>query len=214
MADKEPKKEERQAERAPASKDPNAAGDAQEVKKGGLLKSTPAQLGIVMVLEAAVLFAGFKFLGAGPSSSPAVEPAGEAASAEAPAGHGEASGEHGATAAKPVDPKHVVEVPVLNFKAPNKLSGATYLYEVEVVITTKAANKEKAVAAVQDRSATIKDRVRTIVSQSDPAKLGGGQEPGLETLRRQIKFQLDEILGEGIIDEVLIPRCIPYRTDS
>jgi len=43
--------------------------------------------------------------------------------------------------------------------------------------------------------------------------LGGGSEPGLETLRRQMKHQLDEIIGEGMIEEVLIPRCIPYRQD-
>jgi len=35
-------------------------------------------------------------------------------------------------------------------------------------------------------------------------KLGGGSEPGLETLRRQVKYQLDEIMGEEMIDEVLI----------
>jgi len=59
----------------------------------------------------------------------------------------------------------------------------------------------------------IKDRIRTIIAQSDPEKLGGGSEPGLETLRRQVKYQLDEIVGEKIVDEVLVPRCIPFRTD-
>ena len=59
----------------------------------------------------------------------------------------------------------------------------------------------------------IKDRVRTIIAQNDPEKLGGGSEPGLETLRRQVKHQLDGIIGEGLIDEVLIPKCIPIRSD-
>ena len=59
----------------------------------------------------------------------------------------------------------------------------------------------------------IRDRIRTIIAESDPDKLGGGTEPGLETLRRQIKYQLDEIVGEGLIDEVLVPKCIPFRTD-
>ena len=68
-------------------------------------------------------------------------------------------------------------------------------------------------AAIKDTGATIKDRVRTIIAQSNPDKLGGGSEPGLETLRRQVKFQLDEIIGEGMIEEVLVPRCIPYRQD-
>ena len=56
----------------------------------------------------------------------------------------------------------------------------------------------------------IKDRIRTIIAQSDPEKLGGGSEPGLETLRRQVKYQLDEIVGEGVIDEVVVPKCIPF----
>jgi hypothetical protein len=36
----------------------------------------------------------------------------------------------------------------------------------------------------------------------------------LETLRRQVKYQLDQILGDDkLIDEVLVPRCIAFRTD-
>ena len=59
----------------------------------------------------------------------------------------------------------------------------------------------------------IRDRIRTIIAESDPEKLGGGSEPGLETLRRQVKYQLDVIVGEGLIDEVIVPKCIPFRTD-
>ena len=57
------------------------------------------------------------------------------------------------------------------------------------------------------------DRMRTIIGQMDPEKLGGGSEPGLETLRRQVKSQLEIIIGDGMIDEVLVPRCIPFRAD-
>jgi hypothetical protein len=28
-----------------------------------------------------------------------------------------------------------------------------------------------------------------------------------------VKHQLDEIIGDGMIEEVLVPRCIPFRTD-
>ena len=59
----------------------------------------------------------------------------------------------------------------------------------------------------------IKERVRTIIAQADPEKLVGASEPGLETLRRQVKYQLDMFVGDGLIDEVLVPRCIPIRTD-
>ena len=52
-----------------------------------------------------------------------------------------------------------------------------------------------------------------IIAGIDPQKLNGAVEPGLETLRRQVKYQLDQIVGEHVIEEVLVPRCIPYRTD-
>ncbi len=171
---------------------------------GGLLKSTPALLGVVMIIEAVVLFAGFKMFNAPPHSAHATE-----------AGGDEEGGEHGDPHGGPVkgEKKKVVELNVLEFKAPNKQSGRLFLYDVSVYVTVKTEFKERVEAAFKDREATIKDRARTIISQSDPEKLGGGTEPGLETLRRQMKHQLDEIIGEGMIEEVLIPRCIPYRQD-
>jgi hypothetical protein len=43
--------------------------------------------------------------------------------------------------------------------------------------------------------------------------LGGAKEPGLETLRRQVKHQLDDIVGDGMIEEVIVPSCIGFRAD-
>ena len=112
-----------------------------------------------------------------------------------------------------VDPKKIYEINVVEFRAPNKIGGRTFLYDVSIYAVTKGRNKAIIEAAIKDRGALIKDRVRTIIAQSDPDKLGGGAEPGLETLRRQVKYQLDEIVGAGLVDEVLVPRCIPFRTD-
>ena len=174
---------------------------------GALLKSTPMLLGVVMLVEALVLFAGFKMF-SGPHSAQAAD-----ATSEEEEGHGEGGhGEHGKGPVKG-EKRKVVELNVLEFKAPNKQSGRLFLYDVSVFVTVKTEFKERVEAAFKDREATIRDRARTIISQSDPEKLGGGSEPGLETLRRQMKHQLDEIIGEGMIEEVLIPRCIPYRQD-
>jgi flagellar basal body-associated protein FliL len=87
------------------------------------------------------------------------------------------------------------------------------LYDVSIYLVTKQEFGEQVKQTIKDRDALIKDRIRTIIAQSDPEKLGGGSEPGLETLRRQVKYQLDEIIGEEMISEVLVPRCIPFRTD-
>ena len=202
------------------------AGAAAAAKGGGLLSKTPVVLGIAMLIEAIVLFAGFKFLGggakqaAGADLSASTDPHGDGADAHADAAKSDAhadshsdghdGGGSSAKSAAKSDKKKRVELSVVDFRAPNKQSGRTFLYDVTIFISVRADAEEKTKAILNDRAALIKDRIRTIIAQSDPEKLGGGSEPGLETLRRQVKYQLDEIIGDGVIDEVLVPRCIPF----
>ena len=84
---------------------------------------------------------------------------------------------------------------------------------MKVCVVAKAEYEKRIEDAIADQEPLIQDRIRTIIAQSDPDKLSGGSEPGLETFRRQVKYQLDEIIGDGMIDEVLVPRMIPFRTD-
>jgi flagellar basal body-associated protein FliL len=209
MADKAEKKPEG-ATAEGGKKDAKHAGGA-----GALLGKTPVLLGIVMLLEAVVLFAGFKFLGGGPKPASAVELAQEDGGHD---GHGEGGGEgHGEGTAgggkKAKDKDRVVELNVVDIKAPNTQNGRRFIYDMSVFASVKGEFEEKVKDRIKDRDALIKDRMRTIIAQMDPEKLGGGSEPGLETLRRQIKTQLEIIIGDGMIDEVLVPRCIPFRAD-
>jgi flagellar basal body-associated protein FliL len=168
----------------------------------GMLGKTPVLLGGVMLIEAIVLFAGFKFIGGG---APKVVAGAELVTQEPT--KGDADGK-GAAAGQKTE-----EMPVVDFRAPNKQSGRTFLYDVSIVAVTKTADADAVKDILKANDALIKDRIRTIIAQLDPEKLGGGSEPGLETLRRQVKYQLDQIVGEGMIDEILVPRCIPFRTD-
>jgi flagellar basal body-associated protein FliL len=209
MADKAEKK----PDAAAAAPDKGAAagdkggghGASDGNKKGGIgamLTKTPVMLGGVMLLEAAVLFAGFKFLGSGGNNAHAeVHLETDPKKTEGKDGGGE--GAHA----------KMVELPVVDFKAQNKSSGKTFIYDVSIYVMTKAEFEPRVKERITGSGALIKDRIRTIIAQTDPEKLGGGSEPGLETLRRQVKHQLDEILGEGMVEEVLVPRCIPFRTD-
>lgn len=229
------------AEKAEKKAEAPAAGhDKKEGEKAGgggmgaLMGKTPVLLGVAMFLEAVVLFAGFKFIGGGaPQAAPAAvlateegAPAeGEAAPAEgdahaaAPAEGEGGGGAHGGgeaatpAAAAPKKKGTRVEVPVVEFRAPNASNGRRLLIDVSIYAVTKTEYESRVKDAIKDREAMIKDRIRTIIAQSDPEKLGGQAEPGLETLRRQVKYQLDEIIGSGMIDEVLVPRCIPMRVD-
>ncbi len=68
MADKAEKKSDAAA---PSAGD---KGDGKgHVKGGGLMTKTPVLLGAVMLLEAVVLFAGFKFIGGGPRAATGAE---------------------------------------------------------------------------------------------------------------------------------------------
>ena len=192
-----------------AASKPSAVGSAGG---GGMLAKTPVLLGGVMLIEAIVLFAGFKFVGAG---RPHTVAGAELTLDEQSDGGGSATseGEPGDKPVKAGDRQKTVEVDVLEFKAPNKMSGRTFVYDLKISVLTRAEYESRIEETIKERKGLIQDRLRTIIAQSDPEKLGGASEPGLETLRRQVKFQLDEIIGEGLIDEVLVPRCIPFRTD-
>jgi flagellar basal body-associated protein FliL len=203
MADETAKKKPDAAAGAGDKHDARDQGDAKKGGVGTMLGKTPIMLGGVMIIEAAVLFAGFKFLGGGAGPAIGADLKTEAGG-DAPANDG-----HGGAA----DSRKSVEIPVVEFRAPNKVSGRLLLIDVSIFMLVRADHEAQARDTLKTREALIKDRIRTIIAQSDPEKLGGEAEPGLETLRRQVKYQLDEIIGEGMIEEVLVPRCIPIRAD-
>lgn len=222
MSDKAEKKPESPAKDAAAkeggAKDAAGAAGAKKGGMGALLTKLPVMLGGVMIIEAAVLFAGFKFLGSGPKNAAGADlttTETENAAEEHGAKSGEQGGGHGKEGdAKPAGPKRkTVELQVLDFKAQNKTTGRMFMYDVSIYVVTKSDFETKVKDTIKANEALIKDRVRTIIAQNDPEKLGGGSEPGLETLRRQIKHQLDEIIGDGMVQEVLVPKCIPFRAD-
>ena len=202
-----------------------AKPDEQPAKKGGimgLLTKLPVLIGGVMVIEAAVLLVGVKMMGGGgPASAGAAEVAldehGNPLPAEEGHGGGGGGGEHGEggghAAEAHGDPNDLAEVSVDSFRAPNRQNGRTYLYDVEIGVRVKNGVKEQVEAKLKNSKSLVRDRMNRIIAGIDPQKLNGAVEPGLETLRRQVKYQLDLIVGEGMIDEVLVPRCIPYRTD-
>ncbi len=183
----------------PEKKEPAGEGAAASKKSGGVMTKTPVLLGGVMLIEAAVLIAGFKMFGGG---APKAASGAELIDHDP---HGDGHGEGKAQA----DKKKVLEIHVVDdFRALNKANGHTYFFDVSIVVLSKSESAGMVKQTIDDRGALIRDRIRTIIAQSDPDKLAGGAEPGLETFRRQVKYQLDEILGDGMIEEVLVPKCI------
>ncbi|HUO09983.1 MAG TPA: hypothetical protein VM008_16885 [Phycisphaerae bacterium] len=114
-------------------------------------------------------------------------------------------------ATEPVE--HDAEVKLVEARLPNNVGGRLYIYDLAVVAKVDDKNKVKVTELFAERDAETKDHIRAIIASSDPKALA---EPGLETLRRQIAYQLDETLGKdgkGLIKEVLIPKCTPMRAE-
>jgi flagellar basal body-associated protein FliL len=177
-------------------------------KLGGMLAKTPVLMVAVMLVEAVVLIGGFKFLaGGGPKAADGAE-----------AGAGDHGGgghdDHGGGDAKPKEKKKTVEIPLVELRGTNRVSGRTLLFDVALKVNVKGEHEEAVKKMIADRQGLITDRVLTIIAQSDPEKLTGGSEPGRETFRRQVRYQLEQIIEkDGMIDEVLVQRCIPFRAD-
>lgn len=173
----------------------------EEHKKAGLLTKTPALVGGAMLLEGIVLIAGVYLLRGNSGPVPA---SGATLVAPAPTEDGKGA---------PQDANRSVEVKLVEFRAQNKQSGRTFLYDVSLSVRVPAKYEAEVKQEISDNQALIQDRIRTIIAESDPDKLAGGTEPGMETLRRQVKHQMELIMGEGKIQEILISRFIPFRTD-
>jgi len=148
-----------------------------------------AAVAAIMLLEAGGIFLAVRFFGGGPAPAEAV-----------------------GLVEKPItELSDDVEVPVVKFKAPNMKTGKLFLYDIEVYARVKKDRAEELTKILETYKATVEDRLARVIRSADPQDL---REDGLETLRRQIKHELSQIVGdEKMIEEILIPRCTPFRAD-
>lgn len=137
-------------------------------------------------------------------------------------GHGAAKKDDGHGAKKEegkgghdVAPGDLVEVLVAKDRFPNTHTGRTWLWDAEIHVQVKGKHADRINAALTSRSAEIKTGLARIwrIAQHNHFN-----EPGLETLTRQVTDFLDSVLGatadgKSFIDRVLIPRCVGYPTE-
>lgn len=137
-------------------------------------------------------------------------------------GHGAAKKDDGHGAKKEegkgshdVAPGDLVEVLVAKDRFPNNHTGRTWLWDAEIHVQVKGKHADRINAALTGRSAEIKTGLARIwrIAQHNHFN-----EPGLETLTRQVTDFLDSVLGatadgKSFIDRVLIPRCVGYPTE-
>lgn len=99
---------------------------------------------------------------------------------------------------------------LLRAKVPNRRTGRLYLYDIEVSVICSKENGPMVQEITSRNEARIRDALYTIIAKADPEFL---DEPDRQTLKRQIEAALEDIYGEGMIKEVLIPDLTPYRGD-
>jgi len=178
---------------APAPAAPAADDKSEAPKKGGNFKVMIAAI-VVVLLEVGTVATTMK-LSSGPPKALAEQ----------------AKTQPAAEVERFAEVKLIVDA-----KLPNSKSGKVWLYHLWVVAKVAERDKEKVTLLFGQREAEVNDKVRAIVASADPKALN--EEPGFETIRRQIAFELEQDLGkndqcQSLIKEVFIPACIPQRTE-
>lgn len=159
-----------------------AKGDTP-AKKGKML--TFAIFGGVMIIEGVAIFATMKMLGHEPDPTVGMEVL------------------H--VTSKPWEES--MELPVVSVRVPNTNGARTMLYSVKIVARVSTKEKDKVKEFLEKRKSTIEDTLSRVIRSSEEKHLA---EPGLETLKRQVRFELNSLVGdEHLIEQVLIPECMP-----
>lgn len=100
-------------------------------------------------------------------------------------------------------------------KFQNTRTGQPFLYDTEIKITVKSKHEKAALALIDSNEGKISDRVTTIFRRAEPAHLN---EPERQTLKRQLKATLNDLMGttpdgDTFVLEVIIPNMKQYSTD-
>jgi len=170
----------------PKEQDAKADSAAAPAKKGKT--KLIGIVGGIMLLEGVGVFAAVKLMGGGAHDTHAEESL-NIATQPAPS---------------------FSEIQVVRLRAPNNKDGQLILWSVEVVIRVPQAEQQKIADAMKANEKTVQDRIVRIIRSAESQYL---KEDGLETLRRQIRFELGRVLeDETKIVEVLVPECTPYPT--
>jgi flagellar basal body-associated protein FliL len=176
-------------EAAPVAEVPQP--EAKKSKKGML--AAMLIVGGMMVLEGAALFALIKFTSPDPASAEAARIGGEDEEEDADASQ-----------------DAFAEIDLGECRPTNAKTGRLITYVISVSILVKQEELEGAQKLAEEKDGRIKDRILFIVRSADPNHL---KEPGLDTIRRRLRFELEGIFKkDGLIQNVLITQFLQSGT--
>jgi len=181
------------AEANPDAKAPAApAGPAPKPRKS----KSWMLIAAMMALEGVGVFFAARMLSSHPEPAMAEEAAADT--------HGE-HGEKEKAAGGP-ETNGTAELALSDAKTFNKETGKLVLLHMRVSALIAAPDQEKGKTLVAAKQARIDDRINTVIRSCEPKHLN---EPGLETIKRRLKFECDRIFeDETLIREILIPYLV------
>lgn len=179
------------ADAAPAKERPRQNEAADSTPKGRGKFKLIGIVGAIMLVEGAGIFIATRFLST-PQTAQATVPGLEAQSG-------------------PAEPNDR-EIVIAEFRAMNDRSGHTIVYDLKVYGRVAGGNIDKVQKLLETKKATVEDRFAKVIRAAEPQYF---KEAGLETLRRQIKHELDGLTGDPqLVQEVLIPSLMWYNSDG
>ena len=98
------------------------------------------------------------------------------------------------------------EIELPECRPSNRETGKLILFRMRVSVLVSTPQVERAKALIDANKSKIHDRINYVIRSADPLHLN---EPGLETIKRRIKQELDGVTGDAdLIQEVLIPELL------
>lgn len=100
----------------------------------------------------------------------------------------------------------MTEIEVADSRLHNVRSGRSMIVRIKVSVLVLSQRADLMKSMIDQRKARLHERVSSVVRNAEPKLL---DEPGLETLKRQLKFELTQVIGDPeLIKEVLIPELL------
>jgi len=169
----------------------NANEESQAPPAGGGKKKSLIIVGVLMVAEAVAVFGVMKVF------NPAPEPV--------------MAAEDDKDLEDPFNLEDAKEIEICEISAFNRKEGRLYVYNVKVSALISKDDEEKLDRFIKAREQSIKDRVQRVFRSADPTDLN---DPSLEIIKRQIKFELNNLIGGAdLIQEILIPKMLQSRAN-
>lgn len=102
--------------------------------------------------------------------------------------------------------QELAEVELGQCRPSNKMSGKFVSFQIRVSVLVPAAQCERVEDLVRTKQARLRDRINFVIRSAELKHLN---EPGLETIKRRLKYEFDQVFNEeGMIQEVLIPELL------